>query len=72
MSGTPPTTGSTPQPYTIGQLEGAVVAFFGAFFAALAGSGAINGFTTGGLELAVIAAAGSAATFLGYTGYQAA
>jgi hypothetical protein len=62
---TPPASG-----YSIGTLEAAAVAFFGAFFSALGGAAAIGGVTGTGLEVAVIAGAGAAATALGYVGYQ--
>ena len=64
---TPPASG-----YSIGILEAAAVAFFGAFFSALGGIAATVGITGTGLEVALIAGGGAAATALGYVGYQTA
>jgi len=50
-------------PYTIGAIEGAVVAFVGSFAGALLVAGAT---LTGSLEAAIIPALG----FLGYHAYQ--
>lgn len=58
-------------PYSIGALEGALVAFLGAFFSTLAGVAiAVTGIGVPALEAAAIAGGGSFAIFLGYHQYQ--
>ena len=57
-------------PYTIGALEGALVAFLGAFFSSLVGAGVILGLGLPALETALVAGGGAFATFLGYHSYQ--
>jgi hypothetical protein len=65
----PPGT-STPTPITIGSLEGAAVAFVGAFFSAFTASAMVYGYSGMSAVVALVTAGGAAATFLGYHAYQ--